>query len=166
MELEIKNQYENKLLKRKEIGALMKFDGATPSNDEVKTKLSAKLGGDKALVVIDHIYTTFGSHEAKIIAKIYADKNTMKQYEPTLKKAEEKEAAAKAQTEGGDAPAEQPAEEKKEEAPAEAVPAEEKKEEAPAEEAKPEEKPAEKAQDTPAEEKAEEPPAEEKKEAE
>ena len=163
MELEIKNKYENKLLKRAEIDAILKFDAATPSNDEVKTKLSAQLGGDKSLVVVDHIYTTFGTHEAKVIAKIYDDKGTMEQFEPKPKKSAEKPAEGSAEAtpaEGGDAPAE----EKKEEAPAEETKPEEKPEEK-AEEKK-EEAPAEETQDKPAEEKPEKPPAEEKKEAE
>ncbi|MFH1786425.1 MAG: hypothetical protein ABH829_02140 [archaeon] len=157
MELQITNKKENKLLNRTEIEGTVTFDAAIPAKSEVSTKISATLGGDKNLVVLDHIYPQFGARQARIIAKVYKDKKSLDAYEPKPK-------AAAPKKEG--APAEKPAEAKAE-APKQEAPAEksaEAKKDAPTAEAPKQETPAEK----PPEKKTEAPKAEapaEKKEA-
>ena len=126
------------------------FEGkATPSNDEIRKAIASELKSDESLVVVKHIYTSFGSPEAVIEAYVYTTKEDMERIEPKTKKDKEKKPE-------GEAGAEKPAE---------AAPAkpEEKKEEAPKAEEKKEEKPAEKKEEAPAPEAKEEKKAEEKK---
>jgi len=147
MDLKISEQFENRLLHRKEVRGWVTFAGPTPSNADVQLQLATKLSTDKELVVVDHIYNTYGSQEAKIFAKAYEKKQFLDRYEPKTKAPKKKEGAPE-----DAAPAEAPAAEKPEAAPAEAAPANK-----PAE-AKPAEAPADKPAETPAAEKPAEKP--------
>ena len=136
MKLEIKEQKKNPLLNRTEIEGVIEFDDKTPSRIEVKAELAKKAKAKEDLVVISHIYTSFGARKARVIANVYDDAESMKKLErknlieKNVPKVEEKkeETTEEAKPEAAEKPAE-----KKEEAP-EAKPEEEKKEEAPAEE--------------------------------
>lgn len=134
MALKITSTDEKPLLARKEIKGELSFpEKATPSNDEVGKAIASQLKVNEKTVVVKHIYTAFGSSDAKVEAYVYNTDEDLKKIEPRVKKTEEKKQA----------PAEEKPAEKKEEAkeepPKEEKPAE-KKEEAPKEEAKPEEK--------------------------
>ena len=130
MALKITSTEEKPLLARKEIKGELSFtEKATPSNDDVRKDIASQLKVDEKTVVVKHIYTAFGSSDAKVEAYVYNTEADLKKYEPVTKamklKAEEgakKAAEAK--------PAEAPAGEKKE------APKEEKKKEAPKEEKK------------------------------
>jgi ribosomal protein S24E len=153
MNLKIEKTEEKPLLARKEVaGSIMFEEKATPSNDNVRKAIAAELKVDEKVVVVKHIYTAYGSSEAKVEAYVYNDEKSLKKMEPVTKAMKLKvEAAAKKAAEAAEAPAEGAA-------PAEAKPAEEKKEEA---------KPEEKKKEAPKEEKKEEKkeaPKEEKKE--
>jgi ribosomal protein S24E len=127
MKLEIVEKKEQKLLSRLEIKATTSFEGSvTPSNDAVKAAIAKETGKDVKLVVVQNIYTDFGTASATISAHVYDNEEKLKELEETHKKGKEKPA------EGEAAPA---VEEKK----AEEKPAEE----APKEEPKAEEKPKE-----------------------
>ena len=163
MNLKIETIKEMPLLARKEVEASMMFEKkATPSNNEVRKAIAAELKVDEKVVVVKHIYTEFGSSEAKVEAFAYKDEASLKKIEPVTKAMKQKEEAAAKKAEeakAAEAPAEGAAP-----APAEAPKEEAKPAEAPKEEAKPEEK----KEEAPAEEKKEEAkaekPAEEKKE--
>lgn len=124
MSIKIEKTEEKPLLARKEIAASIMFEGkATPSNDEVRKQIASGLKVDEKVVVVKHIYTSFGSSEAKVEAYVYNTEEDLKKIEPKVKEAKKKAAEGAAPAEEA-APA--PAKEKKE-APAE------KKEETPAE---------------------------------
>ncbi|MBT5021667.1 hypothetical protein HOK51_05040 [Candidatus Woesearchaeota archaeon] len=150
MDLKILKERDTPLLSRKRITAMIDFKGSTPSRAEIRASISKKLGSEKELTIIKHIYPRFGSSKAKVIAHIYSEKEEMNSVEPEylIKKhkveAPKEEAPAKAPKPAPEAP--------KEEAPAEPAPVEPTPEpeskpesEAPVEEPKEaEEKPAEK----------------------
>ena len=123
MKLEILEKKEQKLLSRLEVKARTGFEGSsTPSNDDVKAAIAKETGKDVKLVVVQNIYTDFGTASATIFAHVYDNEKQLKDLEETHKKAKKGAKPAEGET----APAE-----KKEEAPK----VEEKKEE-PAEESK------------------------------
>ncbi len=132
MALKITSTEEKPLLARKEIKGELSFaEKATPSNDDVRKEIASQLKVDEKTVLVKHIYTAFGSSEAKIEAYVYNTEEDLKKYEPVTKAMKTK--AGEGAEEGAEKPAEAPKEEKPKAA-------EEKKEEAPKEEAKPEEK--------------------------
>jgi len=145
MEIQIK-QTENALLKRKELTGTISFSGSTPSNTDVQSELAKKLSVGNELVVVKHIYTSFGDTKARFEAVAYATKEQRVKLEGKLPEPKKEEAPAeKPAAPAEEKPAEAPAE-VKEESKAEETPAEEKKEEVKAEE-KPAEAPAEEAKE-------------------
>ncbi len=86
MELEIKNKKENPVLQRQEITGEIKFTGAaTPSNKQLQEELAKKLGVQQELVIIRHIYGSFGSGKAAFEAVAYATKEQFDKIEPKKK---------------------------------------------------------------------------------
>ena len=133
MKLIIKNKEQNPLLMRMDIEADLEFEGATPSNNDVATEISAQLKTDLSLVVVKRIKTTFSEQKAQVEAVAYKTKEAKDKFEVMtkhLRKTAEEEAKKKAEA------AEAKAEAKKAAAEAKAAEAEAKKEEAPVEEAK------------------------------
>jgi len=78
MEIEITEQKNNALLKRKEIKFRMTFAGATPNREDVRSKLVAMLNSDKSLTVLDYFKCDYGRHSAQGYAKVYASAEAMK----------------------------------------------------------------------------------------
>ena len=140
IQLEILKEKEMPLLERKRITAKLSFTGATPRRTELRKDIAKKQKVDEKLVAIRHVFQTFGSPNAKVIAHIYKDFKALcwlekdgKNIQAEMKKEEEAKAAeAKA--------AEVKEEPKVEEAPKEEVKEEPKVEEAPKEEVKEEPK--------------------------
>jgi small subunit ribosomal protein S24e len=86
MDLEIKNKKENPVLQRQEVTGEIKFTGAaTPSNKQLQEELAKKLGAQQELVVIKHIYGSFGSGKATFEAYAYASKEQFDKIEPKKK---------------------------------------------------------------------------------
>ena len=71
MEVYVDRERYNPLLKRKEVYATVKFDGATPSRDVVRGKIAGLFNAEQDRVVVDYIKTEFGKTEAKCYVKIY-----------------------------------------------------------------------------------------------
>ncbi|VVB66672.1 30S ribosomal protein S24e [Candidatus Gugararchaeum adminiculabundum] len=86
MDIEIKNEKENKALERKEVTFLVKYDKATPSRDEVRAALAPKVRSKQELIVIDFMYPSYGTRSANGSAKVYANEAAMK-IEPAYKHA-------------------------------------------------------------------------------
>ena len=149
MAVKITQKDEKPMTGRTEVKGTISFhDKATPSNETVAKDIASQLKVDGKLVVVKHIYTSFGSADASVEALVYKTEEDLKRFEPVTKAMKLKvEAAAKkvdeankAAEEAKAAPAEEapkseakpeaekPAEEKKEEAPKAEKPAEEKKE--------------------------------------
>ena len=63
------------------------FEGnSTPSNDNVRKAIASELKADEKLVIVKHIYTSFGSSEASIEAYVYNTEEDLKRIEPKQKK--------------------------------------------------------------------------------
>lgn len=107
MELEIKEQKPKPLLGREQVIAEIKFQGATPTTEEIKKKIAQKLKKEENLIIVEKIKTKFGEQVAKVKANVYEKEEDIAKTEPEhIKK---KNISKK----------ENPAEEKSEEKPAE-----------------------------------------------
>ncbi len=85
MELIIKEQKENKLLKRKEILGELKYKGATPSNKQVSEELAKKLSTSEDCIRVKHILGSFGENVASVEAHVYENKEQLDKVEPKIK---------------------------------------------------------------------------------
>lgn len=102
MELEIKKERETPLLSRKRFTFEVSYKGATPSRKDIRDKVADKVKANKELTVIRHVYTRYGTEQAKVIAHVYdkkeeldrlEDKKMMKKHAPKEEKTEAKEGA-------------------------------------------------------------------------
>ena len=71
MEVYVDRERYNPLLKRKEIHAKIRYDGATPSRNAVREKIAGLFNAELDRVIIEHIKPEFGKTEAYCYAKIY-----------------------------------------------------------------------------------------------
>ncbi len=82
IEIDIENEKENKLFNRRELTLRLYHKGEpTPARKIVKTKVAELTGFNKEQVIIESINTEFGRDEAKVIAKLYNDKDDALKYE-------------------------------------------------------------------------------------
>ncbi|MDG6243557.1 MAG: 30S ribosomal protein S24e [Methanolobus sp.] len=81
MEIKIIKDKNNALLDRRELNISVKFDGATPSRNDVRSKLAAMLTVPIELVIVQKIDNEFGKQEINAYVKIYEDEARMKQVE-------------------------------------------------------------------------------------
>ena len=81
MDIRIIKDNKNSLLNRRELDFIVKYEGSTPSRNDVKNKLAAMLNAPLELLVIQRIKTEFGMQEAKGYAKLYEDAARMKEVE-------------------------------------------------------------------------------------
>jgi len=120
MELKIINKKEYPLLSRIKVESEITFDKATPSNNDIKTKLGKDLGKEEKLIVVKGIYMEYGLKKAKNISYIYENEGSLKRIEvqkkeKTGKKVESKaEKPAKEEAKKKEEPKESKPEEKKE----------------------------------------------------
>jgi len=73
LDINILEDRENPLLRRREVAFEISFTGATPSRKEVKEALTSRLGVDANLVVIGKLAQPFGISSLKGRANIYKD---------------------------------------------------------------------------------------------
>jgi len=78
MEVEIVEDRENRLLRRREVRFKLSYIGKTPTRQEVRGKLAALLNSDKELTVLDKVKSEYGSQTALGYVKVYADREAMK----------------------------------------------------------------------------------------
>ena len=81
MDINITEDKNNALLNRREIKFTVKFDGATPSRNDVKGKLVAMLNAPLELAIIQKMDGEYGMQELAGYAKIYEDAARMTQVE-------------------------------------------------------------------------------------
>lgn len=79
-EISILMDKENQLLNRREIRFKV-IHNQTPSRREIRDKLSAELGLDRDLTVVESMKTAFGKGETVGFAKAYESENRMKEIE-------------------------------------------------------------------------------------
>ncbi len=83
MDIRIINDKKNLLLNRRELDFIVKYEGSTPSRNDVKNKLAAMLNAPFELLIVQRIKTEYGMQEAKGYAKLYEDAARMKEVELT-----------------------------------------------------------------------------------
>ncbi|MFQ6051911.1 MAG: 30S ribosomal protein S24e [Candidatus Hydrothermarchaeota archaeon] len=86
MEIQIIEEKDNPLLKRKEVRfKIIHEKGPTPKREEVLNKLSSLIRADKELLIIDSLNTQFGKPVTEGYAKVYNSVERMKFVEPKHK---------------------------------------------------------------------------------
>lgn len=74
MEIEITTVKENPLMDRREVKADIKHENdATPSKEDVLSRITADEGLDKDNVEVNHIYTNYGSKKSEAFMHIYEE---------------------------------------------------------------------------------------------
>ncbi len=81
MDLKLKSVKENKVFDRKEVVAEIKFSGSTPKRYEVLEALSKSLEVEPELIVVRNINNVYGGSRAIVYARVYFDKDTLKNIE-------------------------------------------------------------------------------------
>lgn len=85
MELKIIDKKEEPLLSRTRVEVEITFEKATPSKEEIKSRLVKDLGKDEKLIVVKGIYTYLGSKKAKNLSYVYENEESLKSIEPRVK---------------------------------------------------------------------------------
>ena len=101
MDIRINKDKKNLLLNRRELDFIVRYEGSTPSRNDVKNKLAAMLNAPLELLVVQRIKTEYGMQEAKGYAKLYEDAARMKEVE--LEYVLKRNAILEAGTEGEEA---------------------------------------------------------------
>ena len=81
MDIKVVKDKKNSLLNRRELDFVVKYEGSTPSRNDVRNKLAAMLNAPLELLVLQRIKTEYGMQESKGYAKLYEDADRMKQVE-------------------------------------------------------------------------------------
>jgi small subunit ribosomal protein S24e len=81
MDIKVVKDKKNSLLNRRELDFVVKYEGSTPSRNDIRNKLAAMLNAPLDLLVIQRIKTEYGMQESKGYAKLYEDADRMKQVE-------------------------------------------------------------------------------------
>lgn len=82
MNVNVISKSDNAVLERKEIEAEVSFDGPTPSREEMRKAICAKVGANPDLTVLREVNSSFGKQSVKVVAHAYADKGKMAATEP------------------------------------------------------------------------------------
>ncbi|MBQ3684453.1 MAG: 30S ribosomal protein S24e [Methanomicrobium sp.] len=95
MDFEFTRDNENKLLNRTELDFVLKYEGATPSRQDVLGKLCALRNIETEKCVVDSFRCEFGKQEIKGTARIYGSADELKatELEYVVKRCQVKEAA-------------------------------------------------------------------------
>ncbi|HJH31711.1 MAG TPA: 30S ribosomal protein S24e [Methanosarcinaceae archaeon] len=111
MDITVTEDKNNALLDRREINFTVKYEGATPSRNDVRNKLLAMLDAALDLTIIQKLDNEYGMQELTGYAKIYEDAARMAQVErkhmvtrnetPAVPEAEESEETSAAGEETG-----------------------------------------------------------------
>ncbi len=81
MDITVTEDKNNALLNRREINFKVKYEGATPSRNDVRNKLLAMLDASLDLTIIQKLDNEYGMQELTGYAKIYEDAARMVQIE-------------------------------------------------------------------------------------
>ncbi|MGP8329525.1 MAG: 30S ribosomal protein S24e [Methanosarcinaceae archaeon] len=81
MDITVTEDKNNALLDRREINFKVKYEGATPSRNDVRNQLLAMLDASLDLTIIQKLDNEYGMQELTGYAKIYEDATRMVQIE-------------------------------------------------------------------------------------
>jgi ribosomal protein S24E len=111
----IENDFNNKLLKRREMLISLEYDASTPSREEIKKTLADKFNLKQENMVVVRESQIYGTKKGRVLIHEYSDKEAMKiAQKHTLARPNPKKGAETAPQQGA-APAKNPNAEKKEE---------------------------------------------------
>ena len=77
MDVEIIEERDNPLLKRREYEFIISFEGATPSRGDVRKKLLSVLNSENRLTILDSYSMEYGMNKAKGLVKVYFDEDSV-----------------------------------------------------------------------------------------
>ncbi len=75
---DIENDFDNKLLRRRELRVALEFDGGTPSREEIKKGLADKLNLKQDNLVIVRAGQLYGSRKGSVLVHEYYDAEAMR----------------------------------------------------------------------------------------
>ena len=78
MEVNIQKRTNNPHLKRETVECMINFEEGTPNSEEIKSLVAKALVANPELVVINRLLQQFGSKQARVIACVYKDSESMK----------------------------------------------------------------------------------------
>jgi ribosomal protein S24E len=82
MKIEVLNEEENPLLKRKQFEVKIIHDAATPSIEEIRKRISVSKEIGKGTIIIDSFKSQYGSKETIGTVKVYQTKERALEIEP------------------------------------------------------------------------------------
>jgi ribosomal protein S24E len=100
--MDSKNLESNKtLLPRKEVTVEITFENATPNRKQLRQMVAEKAKSKPELTIVRHVYTTYGSKEARIVAYVYENEEAMNslEYKKMIDKNSDKKPEAEAKAE-------------------------------------------------------------------
>lgn len=80
--MKLVNEFDNKLLMRKEVEYLESSTPITISRQDAKARIAKALDVDENLVVITKISSQFGSQDVRVFAYVYENEETLKKLTP------------------------------------------------------------------------------------
>ncbi len=81
MKLEILQERNNPLLRRKELDALIIYESSTPKRDDVRKAVAEKYGVDAERVIVEKMESLFGTRSARAHIHVYDTVEDAKRYE-------------------------------------------------------------------------------------
>ena len=81
MKIENIQEFQNKLLNRKEVVAVISYNGTTPKREDVKKEISGKIGSNIDNTILVKLDSSYGSNKLKCFVNIYKNKEDMKKTE-------------------------------------------------------------------------------------
>jgi ribosomal protein S24E len=78
--MEIKKEFENKLLKRKELVIEMESDSSTISRKKAKEMIAKKLKVEENLIIVKKIKSKLGSLKVEIEVNVYETEDALKKF--------------------------------------------------------------------------------------
>ncbi len=81
MEVTVKSEKQNPILRRKEIEFEVNVEKSTPQRTELRKAVASHFKAKPELVVVDRITQRFGDRKASAIARIYEEKEALERLE-------------------------------------------------------------------------------------
>lgn len=92
MEMKVKSEKDNPLLERKEVELIVEHSGkSTPSEDSIRSKVAAERDLDKGAILVEGIYSPFGSSTSRVLLKILENPEDFVKVEESEEAPEEEE---------------------------------------------------------------------------
>lgn len=84
MDAKITKIVENPVIGRKEVSAIVNFDKATPTRQEMKELVCSKIGANPDSAVLRKVISKFGQKSVDVLLHIYGSKEEVLKNEPNF----------------------------------------------------------------------------------